>query len=191
MSDVLERLRTATARMHPQTEIASVMAEAAAEIANLRACNEQLQSLDGLQQREIERLRAEADDLRTRFRDEYNASMNLRLEVEWLTQHDNEIMRNADYELLNGRDGEQADARAEVERLRAALEFYADADNYRSTRSSPIVSTGVHRASPVEQDFGRKAFHALGASEQRTAPDMMVSDECRQEIADIERNIRR
>ena len=46
-------------------------------------------------------------------------------------------------------------------RLREALQFYASQDNYRTTLNDPVGSTGVHRASKVERDFGEQARKAL------------------------------
>jgi hypothetical protein len=80
--------------------------------------------------------------------------------IERLTRERDEAIRQG---LVIG--AEAAKQAAENKRLRETLQFYADADSYLSTRSSPIVSTGTHRASPVEQDFGRKAFHALSVIE--------------------------
>jgi predicted TIM-barrel fold metal-dependent hydrolase len=52
----------------------------------------------------------------------------------------------------------------EMGRLRAALDWYANSANYKAKLSDPVSSSGQHRASPVERDYGETARKALTAA---------------------------
>ena len=60
---------------------------------------------------------------------------------------------------------EIASLRSEVDRLRKTLEFYAEKANWRSDLNRPVTSTGSHRASVCESDYGNSARIALSTPE--------------------------
>ena len=75
--------------------------------------------------------------------------------------------------------------------LRAALEFYANSENYRAAPGAKVTSTGAHRASPVERECGELAREALaslsahpgggGESVVQQAADVIRAERIRQQ----------